>query len=61
MGKQPKHVCIQCSRNQGVIQHIDIAWPLTIPMKRHFYEGWVHAECEKILIERIERAWGGIK
>ena len=44
MDEKPKHSCIQCGRDDGVVQHIDIGWPQTMRMREFYFEGWVHAE-----------------
>ena len=58
MDEKPKHSCIQCGRDDGVVQHIDIGWPQTMRMRELYFEGWVHAECEGDLVRRLEREWG---
>lgn len=51
---KPPHACIVCGRSDGVVQHYDIAWPTDESVGRRYFEGWVHAQCEAKLIERLE-------
>lgn len=41
--------CDECGDTDGVIRHIDIAWP----GGRH-WEGWLHPECEAVKLARFE-------
>jgi len=51
---QPK--CVECGSTDGVVQHVDIAWPAERwPNGRRHWSGWLHMECEEICAERIAK------
>ena len=70
MADDQERYCAECGGAEGVIQHVDIAWP---PMKRrrfvndwdltapeHELPGrhvalWLHPECEAEALERLEK------
>jgi hypothetical protein len=50
--------CDECHDIDGVIQHVDVAWPVrSIGLGREFghIEVWLHPECEAVFVARLEK------
>jgi hypothetical protein len=60
-----KPKCAECGDSDGVVQHVDIAWPKRWDETRGAVQShssaWLHPECETVHIARLEQAQQGRK
>jgi hypothetical protein len=54
MKEEPKPKCAECHDDDGVVQFVSIAWPVDERWQGMQWSGWLHPECELILIARLE-------